>query len=479
MVIRKVQLTNFRNHKNLTVGFSHGLNVIVGKNGGGKTSVLMALTFMFNNYPRVNHFITHNENICRIHIDFHHNDEEFFFLKEFGTNSSTELHQGEKLIARGSNNVVNSIKTLMGLKDLNLIYSPQQMDGLLAFKARDYNELFGLEKFSIAQKNLRGLRQLLKRTIDENKTQIGRLKSYLKVNPFNIEGIDLVGELLELEITLGPTVAVYPQNVDILLMAKGALMLMEVSKKLQTIYDNLNVLNNLITNFNSKYCAHCGQTLPIYIPLDPIPLAQLLTFETLEIPIETKDVDGYFLHLQTLSKFERLRELKSQGVGDIPDVILRWVQTSQQNNKIKQDIKTNTEIIQRAENLIREVDQNIAICGTIPQKLNTETTAYLAYEMSNHVPTRIEDDYSMSLSFDGKNFCPLLLLSGGQKIITGILLRYALGRLFNYDFFMFDEPLGQLDPQHQDLALTILAEIGEQVLVVSHSEVGGGHTIYI
>jgi DNA replication and repair protein RecF len=43
MIIEKVELTNFRNHKDTALALSPGVNVLVGKNAQGKTNLLEAV----------------------------------------------------------------------------------------------------------------------------------------------------------------------------------------------------------------------------------------------------------------------------------------------------------------------------------------------------------------------------------------------------------------------------------------------------
>ena len=46
MRVKKVQLTNFRNHTESSLGFSGGVNIITGANAQGKTSILEALSYI-------------------------------------------------------------------------------------------------------------------------------------------------------------------------------------------------------------------------------------------------------------------------------------------------------------------------------------------------------------------------------------------------------------------------------------------------
>jgi len=53
MIIKRVQLENYRSHSNTTVEFTKGVNLILGKNGRGKTSILEAISsVMFNTKDR-------------------------------------------------------------------------------------------------------------------------------------------------------------------------------------------------------------------------------------------------------------------------------------------------------------------------------------------------------------------------------------------------------------------------------------------
>lgn len=46
MILSSIQLKNLRNHKNISLAFSDGLNYIVGENGAGKTTILEAIYYL-------------------------------------------------------------------------------------------------------------------------------------------------------------------------------------------------------------------------------------------------------------------------------------------------------------------------------------------------------------------------------------------------------------------------------------------------
>ena len=87
MIIKKVQLENYRSHSNITVEFTKGINLILGKNGRGKTSILEAIsTVMFNTKDRSGKetgksYIKFGEKSSKVEIDFIANDGREYNLK--------------------------------------------------------------------------------------------------------------------------------------------------------------------------------------------------------------------------------------------------------------------------------------------------------------------------------------------------------------------------------------------------------------
>jgi len=87
MIIKRVKLENYRSHSNTTIDFSKGVNLILGKNGKGKTSILEAIsTVMFNTKDRSGKetgksYIKFGEKSSKVEIDFIANDGREYNLK--------------------------------------------------------------------------------------------------------------------------------------------------------------------------------------------------------------------------------------------------------------------------------------------------------------------------------------------------------------------------------------------------------------
>lgn len=68
--ITSVTLKNFQAHKDTTVQFDKGLNIIVGESNNGKTSILRGILWAIDNQPLGNDFIMAGENECSVLIVF-------------------------------------------------------------------------------------------------------------------------------------------------------------------------------------------------------------------------------------------------------------------------------------------------------------------------------------------------------------------------------------------------------------------------
>ena len=68
--ITKVKIHNFQSHKDTTVEFKDGMNIIVGESNSGKTSILRAIRWVLDNTPKGSDFITSGEDECSVIVTF-------------------------------------------------------------------------------------------------------------------------------------------------------------------------------------------------------------------------------------------------------------------------------------------------------------------------------------------------------------------------------------------------------------------------
>ncbi|OQY07916.1 MAG: hypothetical protein B6I28_05255, partial [Fusobacteriia bacterium 4572_132] len=122
MRINKVKLTNYRVHKDLEVDFTRGINLLLGKNGSGKSSILEAIGFaMFDNNLRSNikDAVKRGEKYGNILIEFVGNDEiEYIVEKKIGKNGHILYKKDNKLEKMDKKDeIIKEIKKLSGIHE--------------------------------------------------------------------------------------------------------------------------------------------------------------------------------------------------------------------------------------------------------------------------------------------------------------------------------------------------------------------------
>ncbi|KAF0151252.1 MAG: DNA replication and repair protein RecF [Ignavibacteria bacterium] len=106
MVLKQIELQNFRLHKNTTLNFSDRLNLIVGGNGQGKTTILEAIYYLCTtknlnlssesdvvlfgeqNFDVKGKFTDLTTNNTRIYFDLQRNKKSFFLNEKIISNTS-------------------------------------------------------------------------------------------------------------------------------------------------------------------------------------------------------------------------------------------------------------------------------------------------------------------------------------------------------------------------------------------------------
>ena len=123
MIIKKVQLENYRSHSNTTVEFTKGVNLILGKNGRGKTSILEAIsTVMFNTKDRSGKetgksYIKFGEKSSKVEIDFIANDGREYNLKtEFFKTKPKKQTLKDMIGSEYDGDIQEKLEELCGIK---------------------------------------------------------------------------------------------------------------------------------------------------------------------------------------------------------------------------------------------------------------------------------------------------------------------------------------------------------------------------
>lgn len=239
MIIKKVQLENYRSHSNTTVEFTKGVNLILGKNGRGKTSILEAIsTVMFNTKDRTGKetgksYIKFGEKSSKVDIDFIANDGREYNLKtEFFKTKPKKQTLKDMTGSEYDGDIQEKLEELCGIKKgfeetyENIVIAKQnEFINIFKAKPKDREEIFN--KIFNTQIYKEMYDSFLKEAIDKYKSEKENLDSKISSLKENMEDKEQITNFLKEE--------------------------KELEKNLQDRFKNINVASKNLENEIKEY----------------------------------------------------------------------------------------------------------------------------------------------------------------------------------------------------------------------------------
>ena len=239
MIIKKVQLENYRSHSNITVEFTKGVNLILGKNGKGKTSILEAIsTVMFNTKDRSGKetgksYIKFGEKSSKVDIDFIANDGREYNLKtEFFKTKPKKQTLKDMTGSEYDGDIQEKLEELCGIKKgfeetyENIVIAKQnEFINIFKAKPKDREEIFN--KIFNTQIYKEMYDSFLKEAVDKYKEKVKDLDKEITFLKENIEDKEQITSFLKEE--------------------------KEVEKNLQDRFKNINVVSKNLENEIKDY----------------------------------------------------------------------------------------------------------------------------------------------------------------------------------------------------------------------------------
>lgn len=198
-MIKKVVLENWKTHQNSEFEFGKGTNVIIGKVGSGKSSIMDAISYcLFGTFPALNNKrISTEETImnrpnkmeqAKLKMEFSYNNKEYRLertIKRQGTNEAM-LYLNNKLIAGPKTSDVN--RTVENEMEITFelfsraVYSEQnQMDYFLRMnpgqRKEKFDELLELDKYEKARSNAVTATNRIKQSIQDKQKFLAEIKA--------------------------------------------------------------------------------------------------------------------------------------------------------------------------------------------------------------------------------------------------------------------------------------------------------------
>ena len=239
MIIKKVQLENYRSHSNTTVEFTKGVNLILGKNGRGKTSILEAIsTVMFNTKDRTGKetgksYIKFGEKSSKVDIDFIANDGREYNLKtEFFKTKPKKQTLKDMIGSEYDEDIQEKLEELCGIKKgfeetyENIVIAKQnEFINIFKAKPKDREEIFN--KIFNTQIYKEMYDSFLKEAVDKYKEKVKDLDKEITFLKENMEDKEQITNFLKEE--------------------------KEVEKNLQDRFKNINVVSKNLENEIKDY----------------------------------------------------------------------------------------------------------------------------------------------------------------------------------------------------------------------------------
>ena len=360
MIIKRVQLENYRSHSNTTVEFTKGVNLILGKNGRGKTSILEAIsTVMFNTKDRSGKetgksYIKFGEKSSKVDIDFIANDGREYNLKtEFFKTKPKKQTLKDMIGSEYDGDIQEKLEELCGIKKgfeetYENIVIAKQNEFINIFKdsgttrEKTFNKIFNTQIYKEMYDSF------LKEAIDKYKSEKENLDSKISSLKENMEDKEQITNFLKEEKEIEKDLQDKFKNINV------------VSKNLENEIKEYEIteieLNNLIKNIKdeeSKIKKYLNILKENIIEAKQAKKAKIIVKETEKYYLEYLDIENKLKDLrENLDNLLEEQKLNTQYQNNIEKLELSNKNLKVDISNLEENISKNSE---KKENLENEI----------------------------------------------------------------------------------------------------------------------------
>ena len=360
MIIKRVQLENYRSHSNTTVEFTKGVNLILGKNGRGKTSILEAIsTVMFNTKDRSGKetgksYIKFGEKSSKVEIDFIANDGREYNLKtEFFKTKPKKQTLKDIIGSEYDGDIQEKLEELCGIKKgfeetYENIVIAKQNEFINIFKdsgttrEKTFNKIFNTQIYKEMYDSF------LKEAIDKYKSEKENLDSKISSLKENMEDKEQITNFLKEEKEIEKDLQDKFKNINV------------VSKNLENEIKEYEIteieLNNLIKNIKdeeSKIKKYLNILKENIIEAKQAKKAKIIVKETEKYYLEYLDIENKLKDLrENLDNLLEEQKLNTQYQNNIEKLELSNKNLKVDISSLEENISKNSE---KKENLESEI----------------------------------------------------------------------------------------------------------------------------
>lgn len=226
-MLARIRLINFRKYVDQEFHFTNGLNIIIGENGTGKSSLLEAIGILLFNAPRTSlkDAIQKGKDYASLIGEFYHNDQLFSITRSFGSITEYVVEtDGQRW--EGKDTVIAVLSKMFGpnLSSLyNDVLAVRQFSKLAPFdyspneRLLMFGRILGIEKYEQEYEYLKDVLRVGQKERDELYNKVERVhtsnKEVREHNEMVDRAVSLIPTLrLELETLKGKVANLYMQN---------------------------------------------------------------------------------------------------------------------------------------------------------------------------------------------------------------------------------------------------------------------------
>ncbi len=363
MIIKKVQLENYRSHSNITVEFTKGVNLILGKNGRGKTSILEAIsTVMFNTKDRSGKetgksYIKFGEKSSKIDIDFIANDGREYNLKtEFFKTKPKKQTLKDMIGSEYDGDIQEKLEELCGIKKgfeetYENIVIAKQNEFINIFKdsgttrEKTFNKIFNTQIYKEMYDSF------LKEAVDKYKEKVKDLDKEITFLKENMEDKEQITNFLKVEEIIKNTL-----NKD---FSETTEIINKLSNEIKDYETTEIELNNLIKNIKDE-----ENKIKKYLSLLKENIVEAKQAKKSKIIVKETE-KSYLEYLEIENRLKDLREnldnlLEEQKLNTQYQNNIKILKLNNENLKIdiinlEENISKNSEKKENLENEISEL----------------------------------------------------------------------------------------------------------------------------
>jgi len=202
-MIETVRLVNFISHGDTTLDLDEGVNIFIGKNGAGKSSVIDAITYaLYGEHTReqAKNLVKRGASSGGVSVRFTLGNKEYLAERRFGKAGSLEsgvlreLSGGARVIVQGERKQFGESMTSKASEIIGLDYDKMrvstvvqqgELDQIIRYSPKDFKELIngviGIDRLDIAFSNssdaITGFRQHLRNDCGFDDTEIEQVEN--------------------------------------------------------------------------------------------------------------------------------------------------------------------------------------------------------------------------------------------------------------------------------------------------------------